>query len=144
MQQPSQTIDSFSLSLEEKQKDSRLNLGGHLCHNSQRRDYVFVFVFYYDITLVTTPAPTVMPPSRMEKRVPSEMTVGAISFTFMEALSPGKHAATPSGRLISPVTFAVRTKNCGRYPEWKGFVLPPSESNRMYASASKLNKTAVR
>jgi hypothetical protein len=81
---------------------------------TDRKGFRVCVCFYYDITFVTTPAPTVMPPSRMEKRVPSEMTVGAMSLTFMEALSPGKHAATPSGRLISPVTLAVRTKNWGR------------------------------
>ena len=43
----------------------------------------------YSIILVTTPAPTVWPPSRIAKRKPSSIATGVISFTSISALSPG-------------------------------------------------------
>ena len=39
--------------------------------------------------LATTPAPTVRPPSRIAKRSPSSIAIGAISATFIFTLSPG-------------------------------------------------------
>src|SRR6185312_13372412 len=39
--------------------------------------------------LVTRPAPTVRPPSRMAKRRPSSMAIGWISVTVISVLSPG-------------------------------------------------------
>ena len=39
--------------------------------------------------LATTPAPTVRPPSRIAKRRPSSIAIGAISFTVIYTLSPG-------------------------------------------------------
>src|SRR5206468_11914955 len=41
----------------------------------------------YSRIFATTPAPTVLPPSRMAKRSPSSMAIGAISLTVMETLS---------------------------------------------------------
>src|SRR5260370_40045335 len=41
------------------------------------------------ITLATTPAPTVLPPSRMAKRRPCSIAIGAISSTTILMLSPG-------------------------------------------------------
>ena len=49
--------------------------------------------------LVTTPAPTVRPPSRMAKRRPSSQAIGVISSTSMVMLSPGITISTPSGSL---------------------------------------------
>ena len=56
----------------------------------------------------TTPAPTVRPPSRMAKRSPSSMAIGAISVTTIDTLSPGITISVPSGRSTSPVTSVVR------------------------------------
>src|SRR5690349_144074 len=58
--------------------------------------------------LVTRPEPTVRPPSRMAKRRPSSMAIGAPSVTVMSVLSPGMHISTPSGSWIVPVTSVVR------------------------------------
>jgi hypothetical protein len=62
----------------------------------------------YSIILATTPAPTVRPPSRMAKRRPSSMAIGAISFTVIVMLSPGITISVPAGSSIEPVTSVVR------------------------------------
>ena len=51
----------------------------------------------YFVILDTTPAPTVRPPSRMAKRRPSSMAIGAISSTSNCRLSPGITISVPSG-----------------------------------------------
>ena len=58
--------------------------------------------------LVTRPAPTVRPPSRIAKRRPSSMAMGAIISTVISTLSPGITISTPSGRCAVPVTSVVR------------------------------------
>ena len=65
-----------------------------------RKDYSMIFE--------TTPAPTVRPPSRIAKRKPSSIAIGAISFTVICTLSPGITISTPSGRDTAPVTSVVR------------------------------------
>src|SRR5690606_30184197 len=62
----------------------------------------------YSMTLDTTPAPTVRPPSRIAKRRPSSIAIGAISSTFIRMLSPGITVSVPSGSSIAPVTSVVR------------------------------------
>src|SRR5918993_679546 len=62
----------------------------------------------YLITLATTPAPTVRPPSRMAKRRPSAIAIGAIRATTIFTLSPGITISTPSGNWQAPVTSVVR------------------------------------
>jgi hypothetical protein len=62
----------------------------------------------YSTIRVTTPAPTVRPPSRMAKRSPSSIATGVISSTPISTLSPGITISTPSGKLIEPVTSVVR------------------------------------
>ena len=62
----------------------------------------------YSATSMTTPEPTVRPPSRMAKRRPFSMAMGVISSTFMSTLSPGMHISVPSGRVMTPVTSVVR------------------------------------
>src|SRR4051794_26366530 len=59
-------------------------------------------------TLVTAPAPTVRPPSRMAKRRPSSIAIGWISVMRISALSPGMHISTPSLSCTVPVTSVVR------------------------------------
>ncbi len=62
---------------------------------------------YYSMILVTTPAPTVRPPSRIAKRNPSSIAIGVISSPVISMLSPGITISTPSGRVILPVTSVV-------------------------------------
>lgn len=87
------------------------------------------------VILATTPAPTVLPPSRIAKRCPSSIAIGVMSFTLISMLSPGMHISTPSGRLMSPVTSVVLKKNCGRYPLKNGVWRPPSSLVRTYTCA---------
>ena len=63
----------------------------------------------YSITLDTTPAPTVLPPSRIANRVPSSSATGAISSTMTLTLSPGITISVPSGSVTEPVTSVVLT-----------------------------------
>src|SRR5271155_3713125 len=63
---------------------------------------------FYAITLATTPAPTVLPPSRMAKRKPCSIAIGAISSTTILMLSPGITISVPSGSSTAPVTSVVR------------------------------------
>jgi len=62
----------------------------------------------YSMILETTPAPTVRPPSRIAKRRPSSMAIGAISCTSIATLSPGITISVPSGSVTTPVTSVVR------------------------------------
>jgi hypothetical protein len=63
---------------------------------------------HYSMILATTPAPTVRPPSRIAKRRPSSIAIGAINSTTILMLSPGITISTPSGRVTAPVTSVVR------------------------------------
>ncbi len=58
--------------------------------------------------LVTRPAPTVLPPSRIANRRPSSIATGWISLTAMSTLSPGMTMSVPRGRVTTPVTSVVR------------------------------------
>src|SRR6266853_6667958 len=51
----------------------------------------------YSMTLATTPAPTVLPPSRIAKRSPSSIAMGWIKLTVIEMLSPGITISVPAG-----------------------------------------------
>src|SRR5207247_3208615 len=62
---------------------------------------------YFKI-LVTTPAPTVRPPSRIAKRSPSSIAIGVISSIVIFVLSPGITISTPAGSSTVPVTSVVR------------------------------------
>jgi len=84
--------------------------------DSNTRWYNLCFYFnlwsvsrHYSIIFVTTPAPTVRPPSRIENRIPSSMATFAPSSTVMLIVSPGITISVPSGRNTSPVTSVVRT-----------------------------------
>ena len=68
----------------------------------------------YLMILVTRPAPTVRPPSRIANRSPSSIAIGLPSSTVIATLSPGITISVPSGNSIVPVTSVVRKKNCGR------------------------------
>ena len=56
----------------------------------------------------TTPEPTVRPPSRMAKRRPSSIAIGAISSASNFRLSPGITISVPEGSCTVPVTSVVR------------------------------------
>jgi len=62
----------------------------------------------YSRILVTTPAPTVLPPSRMAKRRPSSRAIGVMSVTVSEALAPGMTISVPAASSADPVTSVVR------------------------------------
>src|SRR4051812_27799543 len=66
------------------------------------------------VILVTRPAPTVRPPSRIANRNPSSMAIGLPNSTVIATLSPGITISVPSGNWIVPVTSVVLKKNCGR------------------------------
>jgi len=61
----------------------------------------------YSIISVTTPAPTVLPPSLMAKRSSFSRAMGVTSSTLRVTLSPGITISTPSGSLAIPVTSVV-------------------------------------
>src|SRR6185295_13748195 len=58
--------------------------------------------------LVTTPAPTVRPPSRIANRRPSSHAIGDTSTTSTLMLSPGITISVPAGNVTVPVTSVVR------------------------------------
>ena len=62
----------------------------------------------HSMILETTPEPTVRPPSRMAKRRPSSIAIGAISSTVNFRLSPGITISVPEGSSTVPVTSVVR------------------------------------
>ena len=63
-------------------------------------------VAYFNI-FVTTPAPTVFPPSRIAKFSFSLIAIGVINFTVNYASSPGITISVPDGSSTSPVTSVV-------------------------------------
>lgn len=63
-------------------------------------DYLRIFV--------TTPEPTVLPPSRIAKRLCSSIAIGLPSSTSTRTLSPGMHISAPASNLVDPVTSVVR------------------------------------
>ena len=69
---------------------------------------VFMAINQSSMILVTTPEPTVRPPSRIAKRRPSSQAMGVIRVISMSMLSPGMTISTPSGSLMLPVTSVVR------------------------------------
>ena len=61
----------------------------------------------YSTILVTTPEPTVRPPSRIANRTPSSIAIGLCNSTVTRTLSPGIHISAPI-KLAVPVTSVVR------------------------------------
>ncbi len=64
--------------------------------------------YFYLVILVTRPAPTVRPPSRIANRKPSSIAIGAINSTCISVLSPGITISVPDGKCTAPVTSVVR------------------------------------
>ncbi len=71
-------------------------------------DFRFCHEMNYFVIFVTTPAPTVLPPSRMAKRIFSSRPTGLISLTPIFTVSPGMTISMFSGSATSPVTSVVR------------------------------------
>ena len=71
-------------------------------------------IFYIDDSLdyftmlVTTPAPTVRPPSRIAKFRPCSIAIGASNLTLKVRVSPGITISLSAGSSTSPVTSVVR------------------------------------
>ncbi len=61
----------------------------------------------YSIIFVTTPAPTVLPPSLIAKFSFSAIAIGVINLTVNLASSPGITISVPAGNSTSPVTSVV-------------------------------------
>ena len=61
----------------------------------------------YLTILVTTPAPTVLPPSLIAKFKLSFIAIGVINFTVNFPSSPGITISVPEGNVTSPVTSVV-------------------------------------
>ena len=61
----------------------------------------------YLIILVTTPAPTVLPPSLIAKFKLLFIAIGVINFTLNFPSSPGITISVPEGNVTSPVTSVV-------------------------------------
>jgi len=68
---------------------------------------LYDWVYYYSMILLTEPAPTVLPPSRIENLVPFSIAIGAIKSTVIVTLSPGITISTPAGNSTTPVTSVV-------------------------------------
>ena len=62
---------------------------------------------YYSMISLTTPEPTVRPPSRIAKRSPASIATGWISSHVISMWSPGMHISVPSGSPQTPVTSVV-------------------------------------
>jgi hypothetical protein len=62
----------------------------------------------YLTIFVTTPEPTVRPPSRMAKRTLASIAIGEPSSIFSFTLSPGMHISAPPSKCAEPVTSVVR------------------------------------
>src|SRR3989344_9012835 len=95
-------VDNFIIVSFELNADALCCLGFFryfVWHNRSNRSYAS--------TLVTTPAPTVLPPSRIAKRCFSCMAIGAINLTLNVTVSPGMTISVPSGNVTSPVTSVV-------------------------------------
>ena len=76
-------------------------------HFRLKKKEVTSFFFIYANTFVTTPDPTVLPPSLMENLRPSSMAIGVISSIINLELSPGITISIPSSSWMSPVTSVV-------------------------------------
>ncbi len=79
-----------------------------LYHTEGAQHYTCPLPLNYSIIELTTPAPTVRPPSRIANRKPSSIAMGVIRFTVHATLSPGITISVPAGSSTIPVTSVVR------------------------------------
>lgn len=77
-------------------------------NNSSKQHSRLCTLYDYSNIFVTTPAPTVRPPSRTANRSPSTIATLLSSSAWHVTLSPGITISTPSGSITFPVISAVR------------------------------------
>lgn len=94
-----QTTENFFSGYLRKKSRSRGNSGCGPCRNPYRN---------YSMISLTTPAPTVLPPSRTAKRSSFSMATGIINVPSIATLSPGITISVPAGSVTTPVTSVVR------------------------------------
>lgn len=75
-------------------------------HFDRAINYMDVNHLYF-IIFVTTPAPTVLPPSLIANLPFSSKATGTINLTFKLAVSPGMTISVPAGKVTSPVISDV-------------------------------------
>ena len=83
-------------------------LPGLVVDNSTKHQAQSTKLVFYSTISDTVPAPTVRPPSRIAKRNPFSMAMGAINSISIATLSPGITISTPAGKCAIPVTSVVR------------------------------------
>ena len=88
-------------------RDTDVSDGRHLQTSQKHRTSPGDEIADYSRIFVTTPEPTVLPPSRIAKRTFSTIAIGLPSVTCMLTLSPGMHISAPPRRDDSPVTSVV-------------------------------------
>ena len=74
------------------------------------------------VTWDTTPAPTVLPPSRRANLRPASMATGAISSNSAVTLSPGITISVPAGRVTVPAmpsNCSIHMMNCCTDYSWQ-------------------------
>ena len=89
------------ISIPNLKKDCPAIGGDSLFYKLEPSNYFSIFV--------TTPAPTVLPPSRIANLPFSSKATGVISLIVTVMVSPGITISVPSGKVTSPVTSVVRT-----------------------------------
>ena len=111
---------AFTLSLSKTALKGRLRRlrrprrPGHRIPDIKKERYVCrsfwlrLVTFDYSSIAVTTPEPTVLPPSLIANLRPASIAIGVISSMSIRMLSPGMHISTPSGSFTVPVTSVVR------------------------------------
>ena len=80
---------------------------GAITHHHTNATHPKLEEIYARISL-TTPAPTVRPPSRIAKRNSFSKAIGVINSTSTPTLSPGITISVPEGNVTTPVTSVVR------------------------------------
>ncbi len=80
-------------------------VSGGRCPSGTEGDFLTTI---YLMILVTRPAPTVRPPSRIAKRRPSSIAIDFPNTTVISVLSPGITISVPAGNDTEPVTSVVR------------------------------------
>ncbi len=87
---------------------SLLTLSASKCYNNSHSYSLFLISVIYSMMSLTTPAPTVRPPSRIANRNSFSIAMGVINSAVTEILSPGITISTFSGSVTIPVTSVVR------------------------------------
>src|SRR5579885_3167880 len=79
----------------------------------------------YPMTLVTTPAPTVRPPSRIANRDPSSNATGTISFTPLAPFPPPTSPSHPSAEYKTEADTPAQTAYASPPPPSTTHTPPP-------------------